>query len=188
MPRERPTPPPFEAEALARSTDRYLTAGLVFMLVLIGGFVTYTVREPDLRSTAKAEQEATYRDLGAQLFDKNCASCHGKGAIGGDSPRLDAKEFFKLTTDEQMHNLVATGVSGTEMPAWSIDYGGALTDEQVNQLVTYIRSLEPNAPSVPGWRKGAAANKATSDTTAPADHDNATGAAETTTTMATMNN
>ena len=41
------------------------------------------------------------------------------------------------------------------MPAWSLDYGGTLTDEQVTQIVTYLRSLEPNAPSVPDWRSGA---------------------------------
>ena len=40
------------------------------------------------------------------------------------------------------------------MPAWSLDYGGTLTDEQVRQIVTYLRSLEPNAPSVPDWRTG----------------------------------
>ena len=46
------------------------------------------------------------------------------------------------------------GVSGTEMPAWGLDYGGTFTDEQVRQVVTYLRSLEPTAPSVPGWRQG----------------------------------
>jgi mono/diheme cytochrome c family protein len=166
MPRERPTSPPFEPEELPRSLDRYLSVGLVFMFVLILGFITYTIREPDLRATAQAEQDTTYRDLGSQLFEKNCASCHGKGAIGGSAPRLDAKEFLKLTSNDQMHLLVVAGISGTDMPAWSIDYGGALTHEQINQLVTYIRSLEPDAPSVPAWRKGAAGNKATTDTTA----------------------
>jgi mono/diheme cytochrome c family protein len=50
--------------------------------------------------------------------------------------------------------LISTGVPGSEMPAWSIDHGGPLTDQQVEQIVTYLRSLEPNAPSVPAWRKG----------------------------------
>lgn len=154
MPRERPTPPPFEPVELERSLNRYLLAGLVFMVVLIAGFVTYTVREPDLRATAKTEQAATYQDLGRDLFAKNCASCHGKEGVGGTAPTLNAKEFLKNASDEQIHLLVASGVTGSEMPAWSIDYGGNLTDEQVREITTYIRSLEPNAPSVPGWRKG----------------------------------
>ena len=47
-----PTPPPFEPAALERSLDRYLTSGLVFMVVLIAGFVAYRVREPTLRADA----------------------------------------------------------------------------------------------------------------------------------------
>jgi hypothetical protein len=43
------------------------------------------------------------------------------------------------------------------MPAWSQDYGGTLTDEQVRQIVTYLRSFEPHAPSVPDWRQGKSA-------------------------------
>ncbi len=154
MPKERTSPPPFEPEALQRSLDRYLMAGLVFMAVLIAGFVTYTARESDLRATAKTEQDSTYRNLGEELYAKNCASCHGQNGEGGSAPTLNAKEFFKLTTDDQMHGLIAAGVAGSNMPAWSLDYGGTLTDEQVNQLVTYLRSLEPDAPSVPAWRKG----------------------------------
>ena len=40
------------------------------------------------------------------------------------------------------------------MPPWSLAFQGTLTDEQIRQLTTYLRSLEPNAPSVPTWRKG----------------------------------
>ena len=141
MPHDRPTPPPFEPDELDRSLDRYLTAGLVCMALLIAGFIAYRVREPDLRATAQAEQTTTYTALGRDLFDKNCASCHGKGGNGGSGPVLNAKEFFKVTTDGQMSNLVAAGVPGSNMPAWSIDHGGALTDQQIAQLVTYVRSL-----------------------------------------------
>ena len=154
MPRERPVPPPFEPAELERGLDRYLMCGLVFMLVLIVGFVAYRVREPSLRADAAAEQQTSYRDIGSQLFANTCSSCHGKGAVGGSAPTLDAKEFLKATTDAQIRMLVAGGISGTAMPAWSLEFGGTLTDEQVVQITTYLRSLEPNAPSVPNWRKG----------------------------------
>lgn len=154
MPRERPTPPPFEPESLERSLDRYLAVGLVFMVLLIAGFISYKVREPNLRKAAAAEQLTTYTEIGSQLFQTNCASCHGKGAVGGTAPVLNAKEFLKSTTDGQVQNVIAGGVSGSDMPAWSLAYGGTLTDEQVRQLTTYLRSLEANAPSVPAWRQG----------------------------------
>ena len=154
MPRDRPTPPPFESAALARRLDRYLVWGLIFMVLLIAGFVAYRVREPTLRSDAAAAQQASYRDIGTQLFANNCSSCHGKGAVGGSAPVLNSQQFLKSTTDTQISNLIASGVPGTEMPAWSLAFAGTLTDEQIRQITTYLRSLEPNAPSVPTWRQG----------------------------------
>jgi mono/diheme cytochrome c family protein/uncharacterized cupredoxin-like copper-binding protein len=158
MPRERPTPEPFEPETLERSLNRYLIVGLVFIVALIAGFIAYRLREPTLRADAAAAQKADYTKLGKQLFSTSCAECHGENATGGGSaPTLNSKEFLSSTSDIQIHALVAGGVSGTQMPAWSLDFGGTLTDEQVNQVVTYLRSLAPNAPSIPDWRTGATA-------------------------------
>ena len=153
MPRERRRPEPFEPEELERSLNRYLVLGLVFMVVLVAGFVAYRVREPTLRADAAASQQRTYTKLGAMLFADSCSGCHGDaGTGGGDAPTLNSEEFLSTTSDQQIHALVAGGVSGTEMAAWGLDYGGTLTDEQVQQLVTYLRTLEQHAPSVPDWR------------------------------------
>jgi mono/diheme cytochrome c family protein len=154
VPRDRPAAPPFEPDALERSLDRYLIWGIVFMVLLIAGFVAYRVREPNLRAEAATAQESSYREIGTQLFATNCSSCHGKGAIGGSAPVLNSQEFLKNTTDVQIDALIAGGVPGTDMPAWSLAFAGTLTDEQIRQMTTYLRSLEPNAPSVPTWRKG----------------------------------
>lgn len=154
MPRERPTPPPFESDALERSLDRYLVAGLIFMALLIAGFITYRVREPQLRADATQAQQASYTDLGQQLFETNCSSCHGKGAVGGSAPVLNSKEFLASASNGQIEHLIAGGVSGSDMAAWSLEFGGSLTDEQIVQLTTYLRSLESEAPSVPHWRTG----------------------------------
>ena len=155
MPRERPQPPPFEEAWLQRSLDRYLGAGLVFMLVLIAGFVAYRVREPHLRHVAAQQQAVAYQNLGAQLFASNCAQCHGPHGDGvGSAPTLHALEFLKSTSDNQIRALTSGGISGSSMPAWSLDFGGTMTDEQINAIIVYLRSMEHNAPSVPGWRKG----------------------------------
>jgi mono/diheme cytochrome c family protein len=159
MPRERPKPPPFEPAWLERSLNRYLAWGLVFMILLLAGFINYRVREPQLRKDALRSQTASYTDIGQQLFAANCAQCHGSDASGGGTaPTLNSREFLKTTTDNQILALVSGGVSGTAMPAWSLDYGGTLTAEQVQQLATYLRSLEPKAPSVPTWRQGTKAS------------------------------
>ena len=159
MPRERPEPPPFEPEWLERSLTRYLSWGLVFMVLLLAGFAAYRVREPGLRRDATRAQTASYTAIGRQLFSANCAQCHGSHASGGASaPTLNSSQFLKSTSDDQIFALVSGGVSGTEMPAWSLDYGGTFTAEQVRQLIAYLRSLEPHAPSIPGWRQSAKAS------------------------------
>jgi mono/diheme cytochrome c family protein len=154
MPRDASKPAAFEPAWLQRSLDRHYAWGLVFMAVLILGFVLYGFQEPTLRARAAQEQQATYAHLGEDRFANNCASCHGRAATGGDAPTLNARQFLTATSDEQMRLLIAGGVSGTSMPAWSLDFGGPLTDEQIRQLVAYLRSLQPNAPDVPNWRQG----------------------------------
>ena len=165
MPRDRPTPPPFEPEALERSLDRYLSVGLVFMLLLVVGFVSYSAREPSLRRTAAAQQQASYRDIGRTLFAGNCSSCHGKGGTGGSAPVLDAQQFLKSSNDVQIERIIGGGISGSEMPAWSFEFGGTLTDEQIQQITTYLRSLQAKAPSAPTWRSGATAPASSTTTT-----------------------
>ena len=120
MPRERPKPPPFEPEWLDRSLNRYLAWGLVFMVLLLVGFVAYRVREPGLRRDAARAQTTSYKAVGSQLFSASCAQCHGKRATGGGSaPTLNSSQFLKSTTDDQIIALVSGGVSGTDMPGTS---------------------------------------------------------------------
>ena len=154
MPRQRPAPVSVEPGWLERSLNRHLAAGIVIMAALVAAFVVYQIREPDLRATAEREQRVEYTKIGSQLFANNCASCHGDNGEGGDSPTLNAKEFLQSTTDERIRLITAGGISGTEMPTWSMDMGGSLTDQQIEQIVTYMRSWEPSAPSVPNWREG----------------------------------
>lgn len=157
MPTE-PSPKPFEPEWLQRSLDRWYLWGLVFMAVLLVAFPLYRLREPSLRADALRSQEDTYSRIGSHLFSQNCASCHGDDAVGDTAPTLNAEEFLGSTSDDQIRLLISGGVSGTDMSAWSLDFGGPLTDEQVRQIVTYLRGLEEDAPSVPDWRSGAPAS------------------------------
>ncbi len=65
---------------------------------------------------------------------------------------------------------------GTQMSAYSLDFGGPLTLEQIEALTTYLRSLEPDAPSVPDWLAGGQAGGSITTTTLPAEGDEEPGA------------
>jgi mono/diheme cytochrome c family protein len=82
---------------------------------------------------------------GAAVFKANCASCHGESGHG-DGPAgqaLDPKpvnlaELQKTAGDDFLFWRVSTGVPGTSMAGWK----GVLTEEQLWQVVAYIRTLK----------------------------------------------
>ena len=68
----------------------------------------------------------------------------------GDPPAH--RQFLRFATDDQVRLLISVGVPGTAMSAYSIDFGGPLTIEQIRAVATFIRSWEPDAPDRPDWR------------------------------------
>jgi mono/diheme cytochrome c family protein len=138
--------------ALVRSLTRWQAVGVVLMLVLVVSFPLYTAIEHGRRSDALASEEAALLSNGRQLWSLNCATCHGDAGQGIDAPALNSQEFLNNVTDEQIHGIVAGGIPGTAMPAWWNEYGGPLTDQQIEAIVTYVRSWQKTAKSVPDWR------------------------------------
>jgi mono/diheme cytochrome c family protein len=77
----------------------------------------------------------------ADLYKTKCQACHAADG-GGDTPagkKLGAQSFssaeFKKQTDEQL--FISTKSGKNKMPAFS----GKLTDDQIKDLVKYIRTL-----------------------------------------------
>jgi len=142
-------------DELNKSTNKVMTVGAVLMFLMILVFPLYLTVEPTNRSDARASQQASLAESGAKLFDQSCASCHGADGLGGSAPALNSKQFLAKATNSQIETFVSVGVPGTQMSAWSQDFAGPLTSEQIKSVATYLRSLEPNAPDNPNWRQGA---------------------------------
>jgi mono/diheme cytochrome c family protein len=121
-------------------------------MLLVVSFPLYRVVDSNRRDDALAAQQAAQVSTGEQLWALNCASCHGDHGQGVDAPALNSQQFLTGITDEQMHRIVSAGITGTEMPAWSNEFGGPLTDEEIAAVVAYVRSWQRTAPSVPDWR------------------------------------
>lgn len=139
-------------EQLEASTNRVMLIGAVLMVGLAMVFPLYRLIEPINRDQAREDQLDSLAESGEQLWSFNCASCHGLSGEGGIGPALNAEQFLQASTDEQTELLVAVGVPGSQMGAYSQDFGGPLTSEQIKALATYIRSWEPDAPDRPDWR------------------------------------
>lgn len=84
---------------------------------------------------------------GRILFNRfNCAGCHGDHAGGGMGPSLRDVDWIYGSSDAQVFSTIAEG-RAHGMPAW----GTKLTEQQIWQLVAYIKSMrtshEPQPPS-----------------------------------------
>jgi mono/diheme cytochrome c family protein len=91
---------------------------------------------------------------GALLYEKSCASCHGKGGRGDGRlaahlqvpPRDFTLAVFKvrstpsgsLPTDVDLFQTISRGMHGTDMAPWT-----RLTERQRWALVVYLKSLSP---------------------------------------------
>ncbi|QQY08228.1 MAG: c-type cytochrome [Candidatus Xiphinematobacter sp.] len=73
------------------------------------------------------------------LYATNCIACHAdrRGVI---SPviNLNNSTYLSLIAPERMYQVIADGVPGTAMPAFSEKRGGRLTEAQINVLVKGI--------------------------------------------------
>jgi len=124
---------------------RHVVTALILTLAILVVFQIYILREPERIAADERHDQSHAVDVGRDLFFDNCTLCHGQRGEGDVGPVLNDKPFLAENSDERIYSLIATGVPGTEMPAWGQAYGGPFTDEQIRQLVALMRSWEPKA-------------------------------------------
>lgn len=124
----------------------FVAVALGLTLAIIASFQIYIFREPARIAADEARDKSQAVDEGGKLFGTYCITCHGKEGEGVDGPPLNDKQFLTDTNDQTIFSLTSSGVPGTEMPAWNQALGGPLTDQQIRQLVAFIRNWESTAP------------------------------------------
>ena len=87
---------------------------------------------------------------GKVIFDKNCMVCHlaqGQGLVG---PNLTDNYWIHGCTIGQIFNLITVGVPEKGMISWQ----SQLTPEQIQQVASYIVSLQGSNPPNPKAPQG----------------------------------
>jgi len=89
--------------------------------------------------------------LGEFQFRINCAFCHGLGARGGGrGPDLTRAYKRHGNSDADLFNTINNGVPGTAMPTnGTTGQGVGMTNEEIWQVITYLRSVQVKAPAKP---------------------------------------
>jgi mono/diheme cytochrome c family protein len=114
-----------------------IAAAVVFAFTLLTGCSARLPGQPNEAERWRAPAEIT--DFN-QLYIQNCAGCHGaSGRVGAARP-LNDPLYLAFVTDEAMRQVISTGRDGTNMPAFSEQAGGHLTDKQIESLVNGMRA------------------------------------------------
>jgi len=106
---------------------------------------------------------------GAALYAKYCALCHGadaKGYAADNAPSLITPQFLSGADDSFLVNSIALGRPETAMAAYGKQSGGPLSNEQIGEIVAFLRTHGPAHGPLPkepagSARRGAAVYSAT---------------------------
>ncbi len=121
----------------------FLAASSMGILLLAATAISAADDRNPYAGDAKAAKAGEYE------FRINCALCHGLGAHGGGrGPDLTRAQKKHVHSDAEMFQVISNGIPGTVMPANGTNgQGVGMTDEEIWQIITYIRSVEVKAPA-----------------------------------------
>ncbi len=125
---EKPKPPQVSYLDASRSTLLLDVNGKQYVVDI----ASQSVRESGQNASPPKSQAA-------DLFQQNCARCHGpdgKGTRSAATPDLTQQSIQSGLSDKQIVETIRRGKSG-RMPAWS----DKLSDAQIAELASYIRTF-----------------------------------------------
>jgi len=151
-----------DEELETKKLDRTLGAGLVLLAVIAVALPLYWLAEPGRQADAVEGFQRTFINRGEDLYvnGAQCASCHGPEGVGGvasytitdpstgdfvaqvqwKAPALNTLMF--RYTPEQVKFILNYGRGYSPMPAWGAPGGGPLTDQQLDDIIFYLTSIQ----------------------------------------------
>jgi mono/diheme cytochrome c family protein/rhodanese-related sulfurtransferase len=80
---------------------------------------------------------------GADVYEKNCVSCHGKVGVRGNALSLQNPELLAAASPAFLHFAIVNGRPPTPMPAFQ----GKLSDQEITDVVSWLWSFMPALPA-----------------------------------------
>lgn len=105
-------------------------------------------RRERVRQVAFDAGRATDPVKGRRLFDESCSTCHGLTQGVGDAPWLGGPGFQETYSDALIGHTIKYGRAETLMNPYGREAGGDLDDQQISDLVAFVRAMgRRSAPS-----------------------------------------
>ncbi len=139
-------------------------ASLIMLLIVALIIPVLWITESNAQAMAKVQQHTTDVQRGAALYAQYCFQCHGINGQGQIGPKLNGNPAVNSLTDDDIIRIISAGVPTTAdpskflMPAWSEQYGGPLTQTDIQYLFALIRSADPTYLSKNGYPTGPGSN------------------------------
>lgn len=143
-----------------RRLDIALLANLVMLTIIAIALPFYWLGEPGREEGRNVDTDRIFTNRGEEIYIEGaqCVSCHGAAGAGGavttaitdddggflaqvvwKAPSLNSL-WSRFSEDEVVHTL-NFGRNGV-MPAWGGAGGGPLTDQQIEEVIYYLRSIQ----------------------------------------------
>jgi mono/diheme cytochrome c family protein len=126
--------------------------GMVVVALFVIVYYFYELGVPIIETQPRLEaqdelQQVTAIERGYNLYQANCARCHGANGEGGIGPVLnDQMKLFQHLNEEYLHIVLEVGgryVCGNPdslMPVWAEENGGPFNYLQVEDVIEFIRA------------------------------------------------
>jgi mono/diheme cytochrome c family protein len=146
----------------------------IIMSLIVLGMVALTIRAVVTTPPQAEAVGLTYQEqvaAGQELYIEHCAECHGEEGEGGTVEgveglegtyleALNSEDFLYTRSDETIFTVIEYGQPNLGMPAFGLAFGGPLSTQQMDAMVTFIRSwddrivVEEEGVAIPALAEG----------------------------------
>ncbi len=152
--------PYFDDEVLeTKKLDLSLAFGVGTLAIIALALPLYWLGEPGRHEGFVDKVDSAWVSRGGEQYEALCAQCHGANGVGGAAPYTVLDEqgrfvtsvswaapalnsiFYRFTEEEVIH-VLNYGRPQSPMPAWGGPGGGPLTSQQLEELTTWLRTIQ----------------------------------------------
>jgi len=139
-----------------RRLDKVLSVSVILSVALAISLPVYWFGERARQESfvEQFDEEALERG-GHHVEEFKCSDCHGAGLVGGSASYIDVRSgvtvswtapslndiFYRYTEDEIRFWLVY-GRANTPMPAWGSTGGGPMNEQQIEEVLRYLKEIQ----------------------------------------------